>query len=119
MHSIPTLLEENLIFLQEVLWRQKEQFSDGVGYSWIDSLKKNAEDAVSDERMEHAAEIFPFDTPTTKEASTTERFLKKCSWQLTASTVRRWIPRADWGCPVIRQDEHKRFHCQTIVKSMK
>ncbi len=51
----------------EVLWRQKEQFSDGVGYGWIDYLKKFAENHVSDEMMGHAAEKFPVQTPTSKE----------------------------------------------------
>ena len=103
---------------QEVLWRQKEQFSDGVGYSWIDSLKKNAEDAVSDERMEHAAEIFPFDTPTTKEAFYyREIFEEMFPGNSAASTVRRWIPRADWGCPADPSGRAQAIHCQTIVKS--
>lgn len=52
----------------EVLWRQKEQFSDGVGYSWIDSLKAQAEREISDGMMRGAAERFPVKTPETKEA---------------------------------------------------
>lgn len=51
----------------EVAWRQKEQFSDGVGYSWIDTLKKITSDQVSDERMAHAAERFPINPPRNKE----------------------------------------------------
>ena len=51
----------------EVAWRQKEQFSDGVGYSWIDTLKKITSEAVSDEQMEHAAERFPINPPQNKE----------------------------------------------------
>ncbi len=51
----------------EVAWRQKEQFSDGVGYSWIDALKEVTAAAVSDEQMEHAAERFPINTPKNKE----------------------------------------------------
>lgn len=50
-----------------VAWRQKEQFSDGVGYSWIDTLKKLTSEAVSDEQMAHAAERFPINTPLNKE----------------------------------------------------
>ena len=50
-----------------VAWRQKEQFSDGVGYSWIDSLKDWAEQEVSDEQMASAAFRFPIHTPDTKE----------------------------------------------------
>jgi asparagine synthase (glutamine-hydrolysing) len=52
----------------EVLWRQKEQFSDGVGYSWINSLKTHADLEVSDDMLSRAAERFPEKTPVTKEA---------------------------------------------------
>ena len=52
----------------QILWRQKEQFSDGVGYGWIDSLKAHAEAEVSDERWAQVAERFPQNTPATKEA---------------------------------------------------
>ena len=51
----------------EVAWRQKEQFSDGVGYSWIDTLKAVTTAAVSDEQMAHAAERFPINPPKNKE----------------------------------------------------
>jgi asparagine synthase (glutamine-hydrolysing) len=51
----------------EVAWRQKEQFSDGVGYSWIDTLKKITSEAVTDEQMAHAAERFPINPPKNKE----------------------------------------------------
>ena len=52
---------------ESVAWRQKEQFSDGVGYSWIDTLKKVTAEAVSDEQMAHAAERFPINPPLCKE----------------------------------------------------
>ena len=52
---------------EEVAWRQKEQFSDGVGYSWIDTLKKITSEAVTDEQMAHAAERFPINPPKNKE----------------------------------------------------
>ena len=52
---------------EEIAWRQKEQFSDGVGYSWIDTLKKITSEQVSDEQMAHAAERFPIHTPLCKE----------------------------------------------------
>ena len=51
----------------EVAWRQKEQFSDGVGYSWIDTLKKITSESVTDDQMLHAAERFPIHTPQNKE----------------------------------------------------
>ena len=52
---------------EEIAWRQKEQFSDGVGYSWIDTLKRITSEQVSDEQMAHAAERFPIHTPLCKE----------------------------------------------------
>lgn len=52
---------------QDIVWRQKEQFSDGVGYSWIDTLKAYTASQVSDEQMAHAAERFPINPPMNKE----------------------------------------------------
>ena len=53
---------------EEILWRQKEQFSDGVGYGWIDGLKAHAERQVSDAELAAAAQRFPHNPPQTKEA---------------------------------------------------
>ncbi len=52
---------------ESVAWRQKEQFSDGVGYSWIDTLKEVVNENVTDEQLRHAAFKFPIQPPTTKE----------------------------------------------------
>ncbi len=52
---------------KNIVWRQKEQFSDGVGYSWIDTLKKITSEKISDEDMSHASERFPLNTPQNKE----------------------------------------------------
>ena len=52
---------------ESVLWRQKEQFSDGVGYSWIDSLKDLVSKEVSDHNLENASKIYPINTPRNKE----------------------------------------------------
>ncbi|MDB9835447.1 asparagine synthase B [Flavobacteriaceae bacterium] len=52
---------------ESVAWRQKEQFSDGVGYDWIDTLKEVVEDNVSDEQMKNAHHKFPIQTPQNKE----------------------------------------------------
>ncbi|SUZ79716.1 uncharacterized protein METZ01_LOCUS32570 [marine metagenome] len=52
---------------QSVAWRQKEQFSDGVGYDWIDSLKELVEKEVSEEMFNNAKFTFPFQTPMSKE----------------------------------------------------
>ena len=50
-----------------VAWRQKEQFSDGVGYDWIDSLKDLVNEKVSDDMFKNAKFTFPFQTPMSKE----------------------------------------------------
>ncbi|KAH9701778.1 Asparagine synthetase (glutamine-hydrolyzing) 1 [Citrus sinensis] len=60
--------EERPYLPKHVLYRQKEQFSDGVGYSWIDGLKAHAEQHVTDKMMQNAQYIFPHNTPLTKEA---------------------------------------------------
>jgi len=52
---------------ESVAWRQKEQFSDGVGYSWIDTLKEIVNEKVSDEQLKNAKYKFPIQTPTSKE----------------------------------------------------
>jgi asparagine synthase (glutamine-hydrolysing) len=52
---------------EHILWRQKEQFSDGVGYSWIDTLKKQAEEKVTDDMLKDAKERFSLQTPSSKE----------------------------------------------------
>ncbi len=53
---------------ESIAWRQKEQFSDGVGYGWIDAVKDFTDDHVSDAEMTRAAGRFPFNTPASKEA---------------------------------------------------
>ncbi len=83
----------------EILWRQKEQFSDGVGYSWIDGLKEAALSAVSDEEFAHPKPEWGDDIPTTKEA-----YWYRCKFdalfpqKAAAATVMRWVPKAEWGC---------------------
>ncbi|CEQ43032.1 SPOSA6832_04926, partial [Sporobolomyces salmonicolor] len=83
----------------EILWRQKEQFSDGVGYSWIDGLKDHAAKTISDEQMASAAERWALDTPETKEAYLIRQIFEgHFPSEAAAKTAVRWIPRADWGC---------------------
>lgn len=85
---------ENPYLPNEVLWRQKEQFSDGVGYSWIDTLIAFCASQVSDEQMENASELFPYNTPTTKEAYYYRTIFNKYYPQVSAAqTVRKWIPK--------------------------
>ncbi|KAI9632744.1 putative asparagine synthase [Dioszegia hungarica] len=81
-----------------ILWRQKEQFSDGVGYSWIDGMKAHAEEVVSEEMMQKRGERFPFETPDTKEAYwIRELFEGQFPTQAAAGTAVRWIPKQEWG----------------------
>lgn len=77
-----------------VLWRQKEQFSDGVGYNWIDTLIEYCSAQVTDEEMASAAERFPYNTPATKEAYFYRSVFHKHFPQVSAAqTVRKWIPK--------------------------
>ncbi|KAB5520582.1 hypothetical protein DKX38_024901 [Salix brachista] len=79
--------EENPYLPKHILYRQKEQFSDGVGYSWIDGLKAHAALQVNDKMMQNAKHIFRHNTPTTKEAyyyrRIFERFFPQNSATLT------------------------------------
>ncbi|KAL1967383.1 hypothetical protein VTN77DRAFT_3168 [Rasamsonia byssochlamydoides] len=77
---------------QHVLWRQKEQFSDGVGYRWIDSLKDTAEEMISDEMMKKIPEHWKRDPPTTKEAYWYRQMFDEHFPPQCASTVVRWTP---------------------------
>jgi asparagine synthase (glutamine-hydrolysing) len=79
---------------EEVLWRQKEQFSDGVGYSWIDRLIEFTKSQVTDVEMQMAADRFPINTPSTKEAYFYRaifdgHFPQECA----AKSVKKWIPK--------------------------
>lgn len=84
---------------KEILWRQKEQFSDGVGYSWIDGLKDFAEKFITDEQLASASQRWERDTPTTKEAYWyRDIFEQHFPQPACLESVVRWIPRKDWGC---------------------
>jgi asparagine synthase (glutamine-hydrolysing) len=78
----------------EVLWRQKEQFSDGVGYHWIDELIGYCASQVTDAQLAGAAIEFPYNAPTTKEAYFYRSIFNNYYPQLSAAqTVRKWIPK--------------------------
>jgi asparagine synthase (glutamine-hydrolysing) len=85
---------DNPYLPDEVLWRQKEQFSDGVGYNWIDQLIEYCSTKVTDEQLAGAAVEFPYNSPTTKEAYFYRSIFNKYYPQLSAAqTVRKWIPK--------------------------
>lgn len=75
-----------------ILWRQKEQFSDGVGYGWIDALKDNAELHVTDEMMKNPKPEWGSDVPDSKEAYWYRSMFDRIFPQYCASTVMRWTP---------------------------
>lgn len=100
---------------EEILWRQKEQFSDGVGYSWIDGLKDAAEAAISDEQFAQPKPEWGDDIPTTKEAYWYRlKFDALFPQKTAASTVMRWIPKADWGCAEDPSGRYAKIHEQHI-----
>jgi len=79
---------------EEVLWRQKEQFSDGVGYSWIDELVEYCSQEVSDFELNMASKKYPHNTPTSKEAYFYREIFHEHFPQITAAkTVLKWIPK--------------------------
>lgn len=85
---------DNPYLPDSVLWRQKEQFSDGVGYSWIDTLKLYAETVVSDEEFSKASELYPHHTPQTKEAFLYRKIYSKFFRHPDAERmVATWVPK--------------------------
>ncbi|MGY6588923.1 MAG: asparagine synthase B [Wenzhouxiangella sp.] len=73
---------------REILWRQKEQFSDGVGYGWIDALRDHADRHVSDRELAEAEQRFPLNPPLTKEQYLYRRiFERHLPSQAAAATV--------------------------------
>ena len=90
-----------------ILWRQKEQFSDGVGkiprdfvnagYGWIDALKDEAEGRISDEQFKIRKAEWGNDVPQTKEAYWYRLMFDNVFKPHVAETVKRWIP--SWGAP--------------------
>ncbi len=75
-----------------ILWRQKEQFSDGVGYGWVDALKDSAEKYVSDTQMKQPKAEWGSDAPDTKEAYWYRLMFDELFPPQCASTVMRWTP---------------------------
>ena len=87
-------LPEDSYLPEDILWRQKEQFSDGVGYNWVDELIEFCSSKISDEQLSGAAAEFPYNSPTTKEAYLYRSIFHKFYPQVSAAqTVRKWIPK--------------------------
>ena len=86
---------ENPYLPDEILWRQKEQFSDGVGYNWIDGLKEFVETQISDEEFANVEQNYTDDIPKTKEALYYRKIFDR-QFPNLSEIVPRWIPRTDW-----------------------
>ncbi|WJS96959.1 asparagine synthase B [Flavobacterium johnsoniae] len=87
-------IAEDQYLPSEILWRQKEQFSDGVGYNWVDELIEYCASQVTDEQLAGANIEFPYNSPTTKEAYLYRSIFHKYYPQVSAAqTVRKWIPK--------------------------
>ena len=78
-----------------VLWRQKEQFGDGVGYSWIDSVRELGENVVEDYQFARSAELYPFNTPPTKEAFMYRQIFEEL-FPNRENNVKMWVPKTEW-----------------------
>ena len=87
--------KENPYLPDSILWRQKEQFSDGVGYSWIDSLIEYASNQISDEEFSKVGELYQYNTPKTKEALFYRKIFEK-HFPTRSSIIPKWVPRTDW-----------------------
>jgi len=87
---------DNPYLPDSLLWRQKEQFSDGVGYNWIDTLIEKTNNMVSSREMSMASLIFPFQTPTTKEGFYYRKIFDELFPHMEHLTS-KWVPRTDWN----------------------
>lgn len=100
-----------------ILWRQKEQFSDGVGYSWIDSLKLESDHKVTDSEFDQRSTRWPEDTPDTKEAywyrDVFEHYFPQ---NACTKSVVRWIPKMEWGCSTDPSGRAQKFHNDAYEK---
>lgn len=105
----------------EILWRAKEQFSDGVGYSWIDGLKDHCDNEITDKMMKTAGEIFPHEPPKTKEGYFYRRIFEETFGQYEACQglregIRSWTPL--WGESDDPSGRASKFHKAAYCKTM-
>jgi asparagine synthase (glutamine-hydrolysing) len=102
----------------DILWRQKEQFSDGVGYSWIDTLKAYAEKVVTDEEFAQAKTLYPHQTPETKEAFFYRTiYAGMFKHADSEKLVAKWIPK--WQTSTDPSGRANTFHKEAYKKETK
>ncbi|GMT02592.1 hypothetical protein PENTCL1PPCAC_24766, partial [Pristionchus entomophagus] len=108
-------VEEDPLLPAEILWRQKEQFSDGVGYSWIDGLMQHCAAQVTDEELASSSSLFPHNSPHSKEALYMRRlFHAHFLSDNAARAVRKWIPK--WQTNQDPSGRASLVHLSTIAK---
>jgi asparagine synthetase B (glutamine-hydrolysing) len=99
------------------LKHSQEQFSDGVGYNWIDTIRSHASSHVNDEQFKRAKDLFPFNTPLSKEGFYYRQVFEEIFPNKSCiKTVKQWIPRLDWGCPSDPSGRAQKVHvAKTVV----
>lgn len=101
--------QDRPIIPRDVLWRRKEQFSDGVGYGWLDAIKRHADEVVSDADLRSAASAFDYAPPRSKEALLYRRlFAEFYPGGMAARTVRPWLPK--WQSSTDSSGRASRMH---------
>ena len=80
---------------KEILWRQKEQFGDGVGYGWINSVRELGETSVTDYEFGRRSDIYPYNTTPTKEAFMYRKIYEEC-FPNRENNVKMWVPKTEW-----------------------
>jgi asparagine synthase (glutamine-hydrolysing) len=99
----------------EILWRQKEQFSDGVGYNWIDGLKEFCDVNISDEEFSKVEKNYIDDIPKTKEALYYRKIFDEL-FPNRSNIVPRWVPRTDWdGVSYDPSGRAQKSHVNTTI----
>ncbi|MGB0454886.1 MAG: asparagine synthase B [Bacteriovoracaceae bacterium] len=110
--------KENPYLPDEILWRQKEQFQDGVGYSWVDGLKAHAEKQISDEEFSKREKIFSYQPPESKEAFYYRKiFSKHFKHESSDKLIKRWIPK--WQDDEDTSGRASKFHQKTVHSKKK
>ncbi|UTX43270.1 asparagine synthase [Encephalitozoon hellem] len=102
-----------------VVWRQKEQFSDGVGYDWIDKLKEETSRRVSDKEFSMAGEIYKYNTPKTKEGFYYRKIYSEMFGEAGMKTIQLWVPRVDWGCDDDPSGRAQKEHISSVSSVLK
>jgi len=107
----------NPVYLpDEVLWRQKEQFSDGVGYNWINSLVSDCQNKYNDPSVVSASSLKYLVNPPIKPEALYYRELYEEIFPNRDTAVKLWIPRTDWGCSADPSGRAQKSHISYDTK---